>query len=179
VSSNYPAPVSPKWLKPGPRWGEILIISELRSWVSHWDNRISRTRQCGGPGCRLCAMGYQKQLRVVLMGIDASTRDVLFELRERHRAVLDPYPSTVGLVVKIRKTGTAKNSPVEIQVIGNRNAAERDISKLVAVLGEEALFVEDDRAALDRMVDPIVEQLKDLDLERNRVENPAGYEDFE
>lgn len=179
MNQAFPQGVQPRWLRPGPRWNEVLIISELHHWVSHWDNAIGRSRRCGGPGCKLCAIGYQKQLRVVVMGLDASQRDVLMELRERHRSMFDGFESVVGLVVRIRKTGTARNSPVELDVRDRRNAAERDISRLVLSLGEEPQFLEDDRGILDRAVEGIADQIECLELERNRVENPPGYEDFE
>lgn len=93
--------------------------------------------------------------------------------------MFDGFESVVGLVVRIRKTGTARNSPVELDVRDRRNAAERDISRLVLSLGEEPQFLEDDRGILDRAVEGIADQIECLELERNRVENPPGYEDFE
>jgi len=188
--SAYPDAIKPKWLKPGPRWVEVLVISELTPWVSHWDARAGKSRRCGQAGCALCAQGYQKQLRVVLMGLDASQRDVLVELRERHRSMLDGFESVVGLVVRIRKAGSARNSPVEMEVKDRRNAAERDISRLVDCFGMEPLYLHDAEEQIERSVSGLVAEIDRLDptdrddcsleeAKRFGIPNPPGYEDFE
>lgn len=177
--SKFPDPVAPKWIQFRSHWSELLFISEPVAWVSHWEPRLGRARRCGGPGCALCHYGYQKQLRVVVMAIDASGRDTLIELRERHRNVLDQHESAIGLVVRMRRKGAARNSPIELEVIERRPAAERDINRLVASFGLEPLFVGDPDAVIDAATAPIADQLEEIELERGRVENPVGFEDFE
>ncbi len=133
--SSFPAGVTPDWVRPNDRKAEYLIISELTHWVSHWDPNVKRARRCGGPRCYWCSMGCQKQLRVVVMLSDRGGRDMLLELRERHREVVDGHESVVGLRVSVKREGTAQNSPVTIKVIGSGAASERDISRLVESLG--------------------------------------------
>ncbi len=198
---GFGPPVGAKWLKPGPHWATVLVISEPATWVSHWDARIFKSVRCGGPGCSMCATGYQKQLRVVMMGIDISGRDRLFEVRERHRQLFDQYESTVGMELRIKKKGTANNSPVEVEVLGFRQAVERNILRLVESFGEEPRYVADwvnDLRPADELLDswkpPAAGEIdesgldvttgrgKGAELERPwgvSQDNPPGFEGFE
>ena len=84
-------------------------------------------------------MGCQKILRFDVMCVDDRGEDRLFELRERHRKVLEAaisqFGSTVGLRVVIRKEGSAPNSAVDVRVLGREAAIERCISRLVESFG--------------------------------------------
>lgn len=127
--------VAPYWPKIDGRRREFLVISEPESWYSHWEPGLGRARRCGGPQCMLCARGFQKQLRVVIMAVDSHGRDSLIELRERHREALDAWESTVGLRIELRRSGTARNSPIDLKVVGQSHAAERSIGPLVRTFG--------------------------------------------
>lgn len=133
--SAFPAGVKPEWAKLSTTRLELRLISKLTPWVSHYDHALNRSRKCAGPTCLLCAKGCQKQLRVVVMGLDKNNREILFELRERHREMFDHYESSVGLVCSIRKAGGASNSKIEVVITGEFEAMERDIRPLVSCFG--------------------------------------------
>lgn len=179
MSRGFPDAVRPEWVRWTGHWQEFLVISEIESWVSHWDARIGKSRRCGGPGCALCHMGYQKQLRVVVMTIDKSGRDTLIELRERHRTYLDGVESVVGLKVRMKKMGAARNSRIELDIIGSQEVATRDIKRLVLCLGEEPLFAAGGEARFDPIQGIIDEIARDAEAVDGPVVNPEGYEDFE
>ncbi len=145
MSSTFPSPVAVDWVRPTERREEYLIISELTSWISHWDPVRKRSRRCGGPRCYCCSVGMQKQLRVVVMVVDKNSRDKLLELRERHREVVDGHESVVGLRITVKREGTAQNSPVTIKVIGSGAASIRDIGRLVETFGLEAVVIGEDQ----------------------------------
>lgn len=146
--------VQVEWLKLSDRWQEVMVISEPTSWISHFDVQLRRTRRCGGSTCYPCATGAQRQLRVVIMVVDGRGKDFLLELRERHREMFDRYESMVGLRLRIRKFGTASNSPVEVKPIEFAAAVERDIGRLVESLGLPAIH-----AQLPSSIDLIQEQI--------------------
>ena len=127
--------ISPSWFKASDRKQEVLVISELTHWISHWDADTHRSVRCGGRLCMACHYGAPKQLRVVVLLVDGAGKECLLELRERHREVFDSYPSVAGLRLTVRKEGTAKNSPVTVKVVGQTLVAVRDISRLVETLG--------------------------------------------
>lgn len=151
MSSGFGPQVKPVWFSATEKRTELLIISQAHHWISHWDPARHRSVRCGGSRCLACSYGAQKQLRVVVMAVDQYGKEFLLELRERHRERVDKYPTTLGLRIRIRKTGSAKNSPVEIVVIEESHAIERDISKLVDCLGERPVLVaEDEGLTLER-----------------------------
>lgn len=127
--------VRAEWLVITDRWQELLVISEPTHWVSHWDTHLSRSRRCGGRDCAFCAAGCEKQLRVVVLGIDAYGKEKLLELRERHREAFDRYDSMVGVKLRVKRAGAAKNSPVDCTVLGLEHAVPRDIARLVESFG--------------------------------------------
>lgn len=155
TASGWGPPVKPEWLKVTERWQELLVVSEPTPWVSHWDPTANRSRKCAGPECYLCSLGCQKQLRVVVIAIDNRNRDKIVELRERHREMLEGFGSLVGLRIRVRKSGTARNSPVDVEGLEHAAAIERDISRLVDSLGLPAINVADiERPIADPMADP-------------------------
>lgn len=132
---------APYWPTIDGRRREYLIISEPEHWVSHWEPALRRSRRCGGPTCYQCSVGIKKQLRVVIMCVDSIGRDALIELRERHREIFDSYETTVGLRIELRRSGTAKNSPVDMKVLSRGDAIERNIAALVRSFGLAPLEV--------------------------------------
>lgn len=130
-----------RWMKVTERSQEVLVISEPAFWFSHWDPRKSRSVRCGGRACYPCSIGVQKQLRVVVLVVDPAGKECLLELRERHREKLDKYEKMVGVRLRVWKAGAAKNSPVEVKVSGEQYAHERDITRLVDLLGEAPILL--------------------------------------
>jgi hypothetical protein len=143
--SNLPGAVSTRWVQATERAQRLLIVSEVRHWVSHWEASSGRSRRCGGEGCALCALGGQRQLRMVVLCVDGRGNDILFEFRERHRAVLEGIlercKTTVGVRISVWKDGSAKNSPVCVKYIDQEHAQEREISRLVESFGLPPVMV--------------------------------------
>lgn len=166
--SGFPDPIRPYWPKVTGRKQELLVISEPTPWISHWEVQLKRARRCGGPGCLLCAMGQQKQLRVVLMCADNFGRDALLELRERHRECLDRFEATVGLKIRLWRAGKAQNSPVMLEVTGEGSAVARDIKALVDSFGLPPLMGD---------VDGVLEESMGI-LERSKKAAAAEDEDI-
>lgn len=125
----------PDWIHWHDRYQALTCISEPTPLMTHWDVEAQKSRRCGGKDCYLCAIGVQRQLRVYVLALNKENAEVLFELRERHRDVFDGFGSLVGLQVKGRKVGSAKNSPVEIVCGEFVYAVRRDIRRLVDSFG--------------------------------------------
>jgi hypothetical protein len=83
----------------------------------------------------------ERQVRVVILCVDENGREKLVELRERHREVFDRYDSMVGLRIRVKRSGTARNSPVDLKVVKEEHAVERDISRLVESFGLPSISV--------------------------------------
>lgn len=143
--SELPKAVSIRWVAATERAQRLLIVSEVRHWVSHWEASSGRSRRCGGEGCALCALGGQRQLRMVVLCVDGRGNDILFEFRERHRDVLqqilERHKTTVGVRISVWKDGGAKNSPVCVKLIDKEFAQEREIARLVESFGLPPVMV--------------------------------------
>lgn len=130
---------SVRWIKLTDRRTELLVISEIVAWTSHWDVHANRSRRCGGSDCAFCAMGATHNRRWVLMALDSGLRECLLELREAQREkvqqLYQEYGTLVGVRLRLRKEGKASNSPVFLEGIGREFAVARDITRLVETLG--------------------------------------------
>lgn len=143
---SAPKPIKTLFYVPTDRRKEFTAISNIESWVGHWDHSISRTRRCGGAFCAMCAMGYEKKLSMVCLVRDDQNNEHWLELRERHRAVIDQGEERKGnfsgsrLVVK--KEGSAKNSPVFIGFLGKEIVERREIINFVEKLGSDPILIQ-------------------------------------
>lgn len=136
---------NPDWIQWHDRYQALTCISEATPSMTHWDTEVNRSRRCGGKECYLCAIGVQRQLRVYVLALTKDNKEVLFELRERHRDVFDGFGSLVGLQIRGRKIGLARNSPVEIVCGEFVYAVRRDITRLVDCLGLPPILCRKDR----------------------------------
>lgn len=141
--SRLPEPDKPQFAKFTERRQEFVVCSRVEHWVSHWDVERQRSRRCGGVECSLCGIGVPRVTRFIVMAIDGRQREVLIELRERHRHILEQIESTVtngeGVRITCRKEGAARNSPVTITILGPEAVYRREITKLVDTFGLPAL----------------------------------------
>lgn len=139
---------SPRWFKAGERRQELLVVSAVHRWESHWDANIQRSRRCGGRNCYACQVGSPKIARFVCIAVDDRGTDWLVEFRPRHEAVLEQMQSgketAAGCRICIKKEGAAKNSAVSIVFLGREYALCRDITRLVETLGEAAMLVREE-----------------------------------
>lgn len=137
--SRLPEPDKPQFAKFSERRSELVICSRVEHWVSHWDVEKGRSRKCAGLECSLCAVGVPRVTRFIVMAIDSRGHEVLVELRERHRHILEQIEATVtngeGVRITARKEGQARNSPVTFTILGPEAVYRREISKLVDCFG--------------------------------------------
>jgi hypothetical protein len=93
----------------------------------------------------MCAMGYPKQIRFILLCMDSNNRDRLVELREAQRSELEraeaEFGDLCGCRMTIRKESSAKNAAVHVKIHAKEHAVRRDIQRLVDALGLPALSV--------------------------------------
>jgi len=83
-------------------------------------------------------------LRFVVMAIDDRGKEVLVELRERHRDLAERLDDLIkngqGHRLVGRKEGPARNSPVCLVLAGPVEVFRREITRLVESLGLPALL---------------------------------------
>lgn len=164
--SRLPSSTGPRFVEVTERRQELVVCSRVEWWVSHWDVERKRSRRCAGVGCALCAIGSPKVLRFVMLVVDQHGREGLIELRERHRQVVERIDATVtngeGVRIVVRKDGSAKNAPVNVQVLGVETVFRREIKLLVAAFGLPALngASAHEPESLDVEASPLPEKLR-------------------
>ena len=144
-NSEFSNTSKPTWFAVTDRKAELLLVSAITSWVSHWDIETRRSRRCGGDRCELCRFGAPKVQRWVAIGVDKRGSDRLVEFRERHRGFFErcrvENGTAAGARIAIWKSGAAKNAPVEVALVGFEKVWPRDISNFVDCLGLPARLV--------------------------------------
>lgn len=142
--SAAPGPVSIPWVRASEVMQIVTVASLPEHWVSHWAPELARAVKCLGDRCEWCDRGIEAQLRVVVGVLDARKGRMLFEFRERHRpvfeALYDLGPECLGCRLRIWKSGPAKNSPVQVELLDQRTSGVSpwDIQALVNSLGASA-----------------------------------------
>jgi hypothetical protein len=137
--SKLPDPTSPTFIKLTDRRQELLVVSPVEAWISHWDNNLHRSRRCAGATCALCHVGVPRKIRFIVMVIDGAGHEKLLELRERHRALCESLNAVIesgfGARIVARKEGKAVNSPLDVRFLEKQEAYIREIRKLVDCFG--------------------------------------------
>jgi hypothetical protein len=135
-----PGKVKPEWVHFTDRRLELVVISPVEGWISHYGAGRGKSPRCGGVRCALCAIGNPKQVRFVMLCMDDRGNERLLELRERHRKIVERIHASLeageGVRIVGRKEGKADNSPVSVNVIGVEHVYIRTIANLVATFGE-------------------------------------------
>lgn len=122
----------------------VVVVSQVEYWLSHFTPSLGRSIRCGGDDCAICKSGWAPQLRVVI-GVESVRQGrVLLELRERHRPIFEVLE--VGTKIRIWKTGSAKNAPVEVVIAGRKDVEEWSIRNLVASLGTQTILRKSDQS---------------------------------
>lgn len=165
---SLPRNAGPHWLVASIRRQRVVVCSRIRHWVSHWDVTAGQSRRCGGATCLLCQLGLPKQFRYVCLVVDQSGCQRLVELRERHYGLMEilrnQQRGELGAVLVIRKTGEAKNSPVEITSTGQEQVIEQSIDRLVDSLGLPAKHVQEAEQVIESEVEKLL-AVKQSELE--------------
>lgn len=142
---SAPKKIQTTWVQPTDRRKEFVALSDIEFWVAHWDQTVGRTRKCGEKNCAMCLHGYSKKLCMVCLVRDDRGEDFWLEIRERHRDVIDQGcpngKSFAGSRLVVRREGSAKNSPVSIQMLGRELVEERCIKNFVAGLGLPPILI--------------------------------------
>lgn len=167
------------WLSATTRRQRVVVISKIRFWVSHWDVSAGQSRRCAQATCALCQAGLPQVYRYVVLVVNSSGLQQLVELRDRHYGLMESLRNQprgeLGAVLTIRKTGDARNSPVEITSSDQEVVVEQDITRLVDCLGLPAKHVHDVEgvmnASVERMLDEAVASCGDVVVRRDAIES--------
>ena len=134
-----PEPTGPRFLKVGTQMLKAVCLTRIEHWYAHFDARIRMPVRCGGEGCQYCDAGRVPELRFVVGIREKRIGRALLELRERHRGLVEELNNHesegVGCKLTIYRTGTAMNSPINVELEGWEVADEWDIGRLVESLG--------------------------------------------
>lgn len=134
-----PDPTSPRFLAIGSELIRLTVLTRVYHWVGHYDPALRLAVRCGGQCCDYCSSGRIPELRFVVGCYSARHGRCLFEMRERHRPILEQLDSHecmgVGCKLHIMRRGTAKNSPIDVEIHGWEANEEWDIQRLVDSLG--------------------------------------------
>lgn len=146
---------------------ELVVLSQVEWWITHWDVQERKSRKCGGDRCLLCSLGFPQVLRVVLMVLTPDNTHKLFELRERHRSIWEhmiAMGGPVGCTIRVKKEGMAKNSALFVHVVQRdlMRVAEASISNLVGSLGLPAQYVAEGEVDGQALLDAHEEDLNAL-----------------
>jgi hypothetical protein len=143
MSRELPPSETPRWFVPSSSPVEVVVLSPVDWWFSHWDHGAGRSRRCGKTNCLPCAEGDVPICRFVLLVQTDDGRRWLCEFRDRHRPVLEEWigrpDDAVGLRLRIWRQGEGKRAPVIVQEIGYVKAVPVGIGPLVASLGLPSL----------------------------------------
>ena len=138
-----PPPTSPRFLKVGPELIRLTCLSRVYPWFAHFDPTLRLPFRCSGESCLYCGAGRKQELRFVVGCFSERTGRVLFEMRERHRPIAaemdDSATCGVGHVLLVSRSGSAQNSPIQVEIGGWKEVEEWDIARLVDSLGNPAL----------------------------------------
>lgn len=136
---QLPEPTGPRFLKVETFVYRLVCRSRVEHWLAHFDPVTRMPYRCEGEGCKFCDSGRVPELRFVLGVWSERTGRALLELRERHRQVLEAMASEelegIGARLRVWRSGSAKNSPIEVELEGFEESDEWDISRLVLSLG--------------------------------------------
>lgn len=137
--SSLPPPIKVLFYKPTSEIARFTILTPIHHWYAHYDHVKRVPFRCGGAICAFCDTGREPELRFVLGCASSRTGRCTIELRERHRKVLEAIEAqpegVIGTVIDVYKSGTALNSPVEVDIRNHKVAEEWDIRLLVESLG--------------------------------------------
>lgn len=100
---------------------EVVCLSAVVAFWCHWDSSLPGLRGCASGNCYLCAEGYGLQLRALVRVRTEAGEHAILELRDRHRSIIAELEgqgrSVVGQVLRVRRSGSARNSPVDVEVL--------------------------------------------------------------
>lgn len=100
----------------------VITVSEWFALATHWDKEVWRSRRCGGGECLLCCRDNRPLVRYYSCVELPNNELRLLELRKRHSETVHllqlQHEPGVGHELEVWKNGSAKNSPVQVEVLG-------------------------------------------------------------
>lgn len=87
------------------------------------------------PQCSICASGADQRLFTYIFIEDEHGEILTFEIPERLVDLAEELGDSVGVQLAIRREGTARNSRIEILLVGNEVVDKLDIWPFVDTLG--------------------------------------------
>lgn len=136
---QLPEPTSVRWLTVGTSIQRVRCLTRVHHWLGHFDFASRMKYRCQGAGCPFCDGGRLPEVYYVIGVQNSAGERFLLELRARHYPIakeLNEHESEgVGWKIQIYRAGTAKNSPIEIELLSWEAADEWDICRLVDSIG--------------------------------------------
>ena len=111
----------------------VTIRSEVGWFLGHWSGGAVRCDSSAE--CSICASGADQRLFTYIFIEDEYAEVYAFEIPERLFALADELGDSVGSQLAIRREGTARNSRIEILVVGGEVVEKLDIWPFVDTLG--------------------------------------------
>ncbi len=119
----------------------MQIRSEVGYFIGHW--KRGAVRCPGEEVCSICASGGGRRLFTYWFIEDEHGEVLAFEIPERLRDLAEELENAAGTNLMIRRDGLARNSRIEIQVVGFEICDKLDIWPFVRTLGTRVVdFVE-------------------------------------
>lgn len=137
---NLPESSRVLWLRVGSdAIKRVQMLSRVHWWHGHWSVSAGSKVKCIGLNCRFCNAGVPITIYYVVGVFDTRHGRMLFELRDRHRPLIQELheheTGGVGTWLHITRGGSAVNAPINVEAARWEPAAEWDISALVESLG--------------------------------------------
>ena len=111
----------------------VTVRSECGWFLGHWSGGSVRCDST--PDCSICASGAGQRLFTYLFVEDEHGEILVLEIPERLIDLAEELGDAVGTNLAIRREGTARNSRIEIIVVGSEVVDTLDIWPFVDTLG--------------------------------------------
>lgn len=121
------------WFKASTITKYVTVRSECGWFLGHWSGGAVRCDQT--PECSICASGADQRLFTYIFIEDENAEILTFEIPERLVDLAEELGDSVGSQLAIRREGTARNSRIEILVVGSEVVDKLDIWPFVDTLG--------------------------------------------
>ena len=121
------------WFRASTTTKYVTVRSECGWFLGHWSGGAVRCDSSAE--CSICASGAGQRLFTYIFIEDEHSEILVFEIPERLVDLAEELGESVGTQLAIRREGTAKNSRIEVIVVGSEVVDTLDIWPFVDTLG--------------------------------------------